>query len=231
MSEPTLLLVDYSPLSVVIYTGKNNEYDEKLKEMGGKKGTNFAKYDNDHFDIGFVFSKKMYEKNQEEFDDFIDAVNNGTYSEKTVKKAPIKIDKEKLLSATKPAMSADDIAKKLAANKIPKLSSISTKKEAEAEVTVRDKLESTDVVLNFPNKFVGSDNNEYQIIVHTVMIPKVGQKCKIDKDDCIVKNVDLGNGILKLESEDGEFSQKAFLINGKWVHYNEKGEFTQATFF
>jgi hypothetical protein len=90
MSEPTLLLVDYTPLSVVIYTGKNKDYDEKLKKMGGKKGTNFAKYENDHFDIGFVFSKKTYEKNQEEFDDFIDAVNNGTYSEKTVKKAPIK---------------------------------------------------------------------------------------------------------------------------------------------
>lgn len=213
MSDPTLLLVDYSPLSVVIYTGKNKEYDEKLKEMGGKKGTNFAKYENDHFDIGFVFSKKTYEKNQEDFDEFIDAVNNGIYQQKTKspKKPLMKIDKEKLLSATKPAMTADDITKKLAANKIPTLSNLKG---------VKEKLESTDTLLNFPNKFVGSDNNEYQIVVYTIMIPRVGQKCKIIKDDendnLMVKNVDLENGILKLESEDGEFSRKAFLINGKW---------------
>lgn len=238
MSDTLLLVEEYTPLSTVIYTGKNKQYDEKLKEMGGKKGTSFAKFENNYFDVGFVFSKKTYEKNRDEFIDFIDKVNNGTYEDTSeaakavapVKKTLIRINKEKLMEPTKPAMTAEDIAKKLAANRIVKttVSTASGVSTSTPRPLIEEQLESTTTELNYPNKFVGSDKNEYQIMVHTVLVPKVGQKCTIDNVEFEVESVDM-RGLLILQSNVDNIREtsKGSLIGGKWavVQHNNDIDF------
>jgi len=227
LDGPVLQLVDYSPLSVVIYTGKNKEYDNKLKEFGGKRNPNLAKVENDFDDIGFVFGKKAYEKNQEEIDDFLTAVNEGTYEPEEVPRKPTRsparlpasktINKASLFTGEAPAMSSDDINRRLAVKKsLPTVKPLSMNKS----VAVKKVEPATETVLQFPNNFVGADNNQYQIMVHTVLIPKLAQECTVNDIDYTVSEIKDNYIILTKEEE----SLYCYLINGKWTHLHHSEE-------
>lgn len=92
---------------------------------------------------------------------------------------------------------------------------------------IKSPLPSTNSVLNYPNRFVGSDGLSYQIIIQTCPLPYVNQKVAVqytdDGFDCIVSNINDGSPInditLTYQENNIDKQTRALILNGKWQIY------------
>ena len=94
---------------------------------------------------------------------------------------------------------------------------------------IKSPLQSTSSVLNYPNRFVGSDGLSYQIIILTCPLPYLNQKVTVKSSDnsfdAVVSSVndstnDVTNDIILTYEEDNIPKQtRAIILNGKWQIY------------
>ena len=90
--------------------------------------------------------------------------------------------------------------------------------------TIKSPLLSTKSSISYPNRFVGSDGLQYQIIIETCPLPYIDQKVTVkvsdDSFDGVVSNVNDGSPInditLTYEEEDIVKQTRVIIINGKW---------------
>jgi len=109
------------------------------------------------------------------------------------------------------------------ANKTIKSPSLSVNK------IVKSPLPSTTSSINYPNRFISSDELLYQIIIETCPLPYVDQKVTVkymDNDnvlDCIVSNINDGSPVnditLTYQEDNIDRQTRAIILNGKWQIY------------
>ena len=83
-------------------------------------------------------------------------------------------------------------------------------------------LPSTPVQLNYPNRFVGGDGLNYQIIIQTSPLPLLDQKVILktvdDSYNYIVSKINEGSIVndIMIKHETSEAISRAVIINGEW---------------
>lgn len=93
--------------------------------------------------------------------------------------------------------------------------------------TIKSPLLSTKSSISYPNRFVGSDGLQYQIIIETCPLPYLNQKVTVKYNDNsfdgIVSNINDGSPIndiiLTYQENEVDKQTRAIIINGKWQIY------------
>lgn len=200
------ITLNYTDKSFVV-SGSTKEFKEQLMALGGRY--------NPHLKTGpgYIFSNKK----EQEVTDFVENHNNSVSNDLSI------IKPAKTITTNK---SSNDIL--LVDNQLnkPVKSSYNNNR---VNNTIKSPLLSTSSSLKFPNRFVGSDNLSYQIIIETCPLPLLNQKITVKYTDVdnqfetSVSSINNGspiNDIILTYVEDSTDKQtRAVILNGKWQIY------------
>lgn len=192
------ITLNYKGKSFVV-SGSNKEFKDQLMVLGGKY--------NPHLSTGpgFIFFNKR-ENEEQEVTDFVFQQNQLLgHKDGLINKDLLLINNNK-----KDILSLD--------NKLPLV---------KKNTTVKSPLLSTNSLLNYPNRFIGSDGLQYQIIIQTFPLPYLNQKVTVKYNDNsfdgIVSNINddsvINDIILTYQENDVTKQTRAVILNCKWQIY------------
>ena len=199
------ITLNYSDKSFVV-SGSSKDFKEQLIALGGRY--------NPHLKTGpgYIFSNKK----EQEVTDFIETHNNSVSNDLSIIKPPKTITTNK--SSNDILLVDYQLNKPLKSSYNNRINNI-----------IKSPLLSTSSSLNFPNRFVGSDNLSYQIIIETCPLPLLNQKVTVKYTDVdnqfesFVSSINDGspiNDIILTYVEDSTDKQtRAIILNGKWQIY------------
>lgn len=182
----------------IVIQGDSKPYINEMKALGGKWNRNLQ------IGAGWVFPTKK----QNEVLQFISNANAGLI-QPSVALPPISPRiTTPFLNVIPPSASSP---KTLMTPPIPNVSFTKMKPV--------QPLPSTPINLNYPNKFQAADGKNYQILIYTVPLPKVGQEVKVKIDDSEidykVDSLDSDDSIVIVNTTSNEKS-RAVVAAGKW---------------
>jgi len=180
----------------LVVYGDTQPWKENLKEIGARFNPRLKD------GPGWIIAKSR----EETLNDFIKQAN-----EKLIE--PLEEYVKKVVSKDfKKSMSPEEALEKI--------------KKSKQFGKTRTVLPKTKTTLDFPNRFLGGDGLNYQVLIYTVILPNLGQKVSYNTDNYIVTNVKSNHTIYitKESQENSSLPEKVVLINGKWKlkNYNEK---------
>ena len=189
--------VYYSDKSIAVF-GDTKKWAGNLRTLGGS--FNYSLTNGTNKVPGWVFSKAK----EQELMEFISAANGGqiqpmasTYENKmTGNIVPMN-------TVIAPSMNPQEAFARLQ-TKIPNIQPV---------IKISKPLPSTATTLNFPNRFIGADDNQYEVLIYTVLMPKLNQKVTVDELDFIVTEIKKNDHIL-LYSEN--MKTDAYVVSGEW---------------
>ena len=104
--------------------------------------------------------------------------------------------------------------------------------------TIKSSLPSTSSSIEYPNRFVSSNELLYQIIIETCPLPYITQKITVKSSefnyDCIVSTINDGSPvndiILTYIEDDTNKEARAIILKGRWQLFNAINEIHELIF-
>lgn len=226
MADSRMNVSAYSEKSIVV-DGDTKPWSTYLKDMGGKYNPKLSG------GPGWIFSSR----NQEAVLNFVNDVNSGVHQPPvvpSVRQPPQILPRiqtthvpvppiSKVQPIVPPMTSLIGRTQQVQIPRTPVPSPVSSPKLFE-----RTNPRVIPQQMIFPNVFTAADNIEYQILIYTAPIPKIGQGVNIHIDDedvkYIVAELETENPVDSIlitgetkddEEQDNEFT-RCVIINGKW---------------
>lgn len=233
----SLQAVDYSDRSIAVY-GDTKNYKAELQSLGGKFNSNLQGQP------GWVFSKRSTDA----VVNFVDQVNAGTYvaAPEIIQIRPTQLPAASPRTIALPSVSLSSRAPlpvkspRTAAIPLQSMSRIPTmaprvmpiptslpKVQPRPTIVPQQRIEST---MDYPNRFIGGDGLQYQVIIYTVPLPIIGQTVNVTMGEEIltftIVSINSGSHIDSIFLNDGEseVNIEACLISGKWKLLGETRE-------